>query len=91
VALTSERVTVSATAVALNTEVGAVSGTRLLIKNRHATDSVDLGGSGVTAGAGYELKPADPPLELFLPHGEQIYAIRSAAADVVVHVIRLGS
>lgn len=89
-AVTSERVTVSTVAVALNaTESGAVSGAKLSLTNRHATDSVDLGPSTVTAGAGYELKPAQT-LQIDVPHGEQLFAIRSAAADVIVHVLRLG-
>ncbi|MCI0687572.1 MAG: hypothetical protein L0Y54_10100 [Sporichthyaceae bacterium] len=89
-AITAARVTVSTAAIALNAaESGAVSGARLVVKNTHATDACDLGDSSVTAGTGFSLA-AGATLTIDLPHGEQLYAIRSAAADVVVAVLRLG-
>lgn len=75
------RKTVSTTVVVLVPE-GMVA----TIKNRDATNSVDLGGSGVAAGAGYELKAGESIT--VDTRGEALYAIRSTA-DVRVDVIAL--
>jgi hypothetical protein len=96
-AVTSAQVTVSTTAVALNpAETDTVGGTVLWVRNTDATaaNGVALGGSGVTAGTGYRVPGATAgttvgPIELST--GEQLYAIRTGAADVVVDVLRLGS
>jgi hypothetical protein len=89
-AITSARITVSTSAVALNAaETDTVSGMRLVVRNQDATNSVDLGPSGVTAGAGFELK-AGTSQEFVLPSGELLYAIRSGGADVRVDVTRIG-
>ena len=88
--VTAAQVTVSTTAVALNTETGAVSGTRLTVKNTDGTNGADLGPSGVVAGAGYALA-AGESVTFVLAHGEQLYAIRSAGADVVLAVLRTGA
>lgn len=88
-AVSAAQVTVSSTAVALNTDSGTVSGGRLLIKNTHATDDLVLGGSDVTAGTGFELTPG-AILDLRVPAGEQVFAIRGGAADITAHVLRLG-
>lgn len=89
-AVTSDRITVTAAAVALNAaETDVVSGSRLCVTNRHATESVDLGPAAVAAGAGYELRPAQT-LQIDVPRGEQLFAIRSGVADVPVHVLRVG-
>jgi len=89
-AVTFGRFTVSTTAVALNTETGAVAGTHLVVRNADETNAVDLGGPTVTAGAGFALA-AGQSVTLDLAGGEQLYAIRSAAADVVLHVLRTGA
>jgi hypothetical protein len=89
-AVTSARVTVSTVAVALNTlETDVVAGSRLVVKNQDAANSVDLGDSSVTAGTGFELK-AGLSVQIDMPKGEQLYAIRSNAADVRVDVLRAG-
>jgi hypothetical protein len=89
-AVTSQRITVSTSAVALNAaETDVVEGSRILIRNQDASNSVDIGPSGVTAGTGYELKPA-ATLDMAVPGGELVYAIRSGGADVRVDVLRLG-
>lgn len=91
-AATSAQVTVSTTAVALNAaETDVVGGTVLYVKNTDATNGAALGGSAVTAGTGYRLPAGITVGPLELPAGEQLYAIRSAAADVVLDVLRLGS
>lgn len=64
-----KRVTVGAAA----TKVGSL-GQLVTLHNRDATNSVDLGGSGVTAGAGYELKPGDV-LTVDLRGSGDLYAI----------------
>ncbi len=85
------RATVSTTAVALNT--ASVSGQTLVIKNLDGTNGADLGGSDVTAGAGFPLPGAatPPAVTLQLAAGEILYAIRSAGADVSLAVLRTGS
>ena len=89
-ALTAERVVVSTTAVALNAaETDSVSGGRLIVKNTHATDVLVLGASTVAAGTGFALA-AGATLDSPLGAGEQLYAIRGAAADITAHVLRLG-
>lgn len=88
-ALTAERVTVSTVAVALiGLESGAVSGGALLVKNASANEAA-LGDSGVTASTGFRL-PAGTTIQLNLPSGEQIYAIRTGGTDAVLDVIRTG-
>ncbi len=89
-AVTHARVTVSTVAVALNTESGATSGTKLVVKNIDSTNAADLGDSSVTAGNGFSLA-AGATVTVELAHGEQLYAIRSGAADVVLTVLRTGA
>lgn len=89
-ALTTERITVSDTAVALvGAESGTVSGGGLLIKNASANEAA-LGGSDVAAGTGFRL-PAGASVQLTLPAGERIYAIRTGASDAELDVIRTGA
>ena len=88
-AITAQRVTVSTVAVALSAvETDGVSGSVLLLKNTSA-NAADLGPAGVTAGAGFDLA-AGASLTVELPFGEQLFAIRSAAADATVAVLRVG-
>jgi hypothetical protein len=84
-AVSAARVTVSTTAVALNTN--DTGGSRLLIKNTDVTNAVDLGTSTVTAGTGFPLA-AGVTVELDVDPGEVVSAIRSAGADVVLAVFR---
>jgi hypothetical protein len=88
-AVTAAQVTVSTTAVALNTDTGNVSGGRLTIKNTHATDTLVLGDATVAAGTGFALA-AGATLDLQLPASEQIYGIRGGSNDITAHVLRLG-
>jgi hypothetical protein len=89
-AITAARVTVSTTAVALNVaETDVVSGATLIIRNIDATDTADLGPSGVTAGTGFRLAPGET-VTVPLAAGDQLFAIRSAAADVDLTVLRIG-
>lgn len=84
-AVTASRVTVSTTAVALNT-VGT-GGTTLRIKNIDDTNAVDLGTSAVTAGEGYPLA-AGETFSVVANSGDSVYAVRSASADVVLAILR---
>ena len=90
--VSAQRITVSTTAVALNTDADTVGGTKLVIRNTDATaaNAVALGGATVTAGTGFELAGAGATITLELGLGEQVYAIRSTAADVVLSVLRIG-
>lgn len=90
-AITAERVTVSTTAVALNSpDTDRVSGGRVIVKNTHATDGLVLGDAEVTAGDGFTLV-AGATIDLLLTSGEQVYGIRGAAADITAHVLRIGT
>lgn len=89
-AVTSEQVTVSTTAVALNTETGPVAGTRMIVTNKHATDAVALGPTGVTSGTGFRLA-AGVTTTVELSVGEQLFAIRTGASDATVDVLRSGA
>ena len=88
-AVSTGRVVVSSVAVALNTDTGPVSGGRVIIKNTHAADDLVLGDATVTAGTGFALAFGQT-LAVELAGGEQLYAIRGAAADITVHVLRTG-
>lgn len=83
-AVTAQRITVSTTAVALNP--AGTSGTRLLIKNTSA-NAADLGASDVTATGGFDLA-AGATVTVELDPGDVLYAIRTAAADATLAVLR---
>lgn len=83
-AVTAARVTVSTSAVALNT--ASPDGQQLTLKNTSA-NAADLGASGVTAGAGFDLA-AGATVTVTLKPGDVLYAIRSAAADATIAVLR---
>ena len=84
-AVSHSRVTVSTVAVALNTvdTLGRV----LTVKNIDATNAVDLGTSTVTAGTGFSLA-AGLTVQIPLSAEEVVYAIRSAAVDVVLTILK---
>lgn len=78
------RVTVSTVAVALNT--ASTGGMTLTVKNTSA-NAADLGGAGVAAAAGFDLA-AGAAITVTLGPGEVLYAIRSAAADATLAILR---
>lgn len=88
-AVSAQRITVSTAAVALNTDTDTVGGTTLVIKNTSA-NAADLGPSTVTATTGFDLA-AGATVTVELGLGEQLYAIRSAAADATLSVLRIGA
>lgn len=89
-AVTSAQVVVSTTAVALTGAADAgFSGGRIVVRNTAtpAADVLALGPVGVTAANGFRL-PAGATIDLAVPAGEQLYAIRGAAADITADVLR---
>lgn len=84
-AVTAARVTVSTAAVALNT--AGTAGGSLTVKNTDATNAADLGAAGVTAGTGFPLA-AGATVTIEVDAGDVLYAIRSAAADVSLAILR---
>lgn len=84
-AVSAQRITVSTAPVPLNTT--DVAGNTLVIKNTSA-NAADLGPSNVAAGAGFDLA-AGATVVVTLDAGDVLYAIRSAAADAVLSVLRL--
>lgn len=88
-AITAARVTVSTAAVPLNVaETDLVAGSVLYLKNTSA-NAADLGPAGVAAGAGADLA-AGASMTIQLPPGEILFAIRTAAADATISVLRIG-
>lgn len=83
-AVTAARVTVSTTAVALNTS--SSGGMSLCIKNTSA-NAADLGATGVTATNGFDLA-AGATVTIDLRPGDVLFAIRSAAADATLAILR---
>lgn len=79
-----ERRNVTAVAAVL---VDGIAGDSFLLRNKSATDSVDLGGSGVASGQGFELA-AGESLEVAIPGSDQLYAVAAAGKTVPVHVLR---
>lgn len=82
-AVAASRVTVSTSAVALNT--ASSGGQRFVLKNTSA-NAADLGPAGVTAGTGFDLA-AGATLAVELDPGDVLFAIRSAAADATIAVL----
>jgi len=83
-AVSAQRIVASTSAVALNT--ASTSGQKLTIKNTSA-NAADLGASTVTAGAGLDLA-AGATVQVALQPQDVLYAIRSAAADATIAVLR---
>lgn len=86
--IASRRVTVTDAATLLTSEVGQEGrGQSVLFRNAGAA-SVDVGGAGVTTGAGFELA-AGASLVLDT-YGEAVYGIAAAAGSVRVDVLEVG-
>lgn len=83
-AVTAARLTISTSAVALNT--ASTSGQKLVIKNTSA-NAADLGAAGVAAGAGFDLA-AGATVTVELQPQDVLFAIRTAAADATLAVLR---
>jgi hypothetical protein len=81
---TAARIVVSTTPVALNTV--SPSGQTLVLKNVSA-NACDLGPAGVTAGGGYDLA-GGAVLEVAIRPGDQVFAVRTAAADATLAILR---
>jgi len=83
-AISAQRIVASTTAIALNT--ASTSAVRLTLKNTSA-NAADLGAAGVTAGAGFDLAAGATVLVQLQPQ-DVLFAIRSAAADATIAVLR---
>ena len=83
-AVTSQRLTVSTTAVALNAV--STGGQKLVIKNTSA-NAADLGPSTVTALNGLDLA-AGAVVTIDVKPGDVLFAIRSAGADATLAIVR---
>jgi len=83
-----QRVTVGSAAVSLTPSAVAFPGRRVVVRNT-SSDPVCLGGPDVTSSDGYVLA-AGEELDLPLPPGDDLWAVRGASADVEVHILRLG-
>lgn len=83
-AVTAARITVSTSAVALNT--ASPSGQKLVIKNTSA-NAADLGSAAVAATTGFDLA-AGATVTVELQPQDVLFAIRSAAADATLAVLR---
>lgn len=90
-AITSERITVTDAAAVLlsGAETDRSMGLSVLVVNRDATNSVDLGGADVVSGSGFELK-ASEQVSVDLESGAELYAIAAAAETAECHVLRNG-
>jgi len=89
-AVEGAKVTVGVAATALTAAESGASGGKVVVRNAHATDAIDLGDSTVTAGAGFRLA-AGTTVTVELTHGERLYAIRTGAGDNAdVYVLRTG-
>lgn len=83
-----DRVTVATTATRLDTGAGSGMGhAAVLVRNRGAV-TVDLGGPGVTGGAGFGLD-AGESVTLDSLAGDGLYGI-VASGTCVVHVLQVG-
>lgn len=65
-----------------------VGGSALLVRNAHASASVDLGGEDVATGEGFELA-ASESTAVDLDARESLYAV-AASGTVTVHVLEVG-
>jgi len=83
-AVTTEVITVSDEAVALNTS--SVAGQTLVIKNTSG-NACDLGGADVVATGGFALA-GGASVTLTLKPGDVVYAIRTGGSDATVNVFR---
>lgn len=88
-AVQGARVTVGTTPTLLSgTPTDNSAGSRLTVRNPSGTTAVALGGSTVTAAAGYEL-PAGAVVQFTLGDGESLFGVVTVGT-VDVHVVRTG-
>lgn len=65
----------------------ASKGSVVVLRNRDAANDVDLGGSDVTAGTGFRLLHTDTLATTVDCRADDLYAIRSGAADATIDVL----
>lgn len=84
----SAQVHVTNAATVLESEGGELLGDQIFIRNTDATNSVFLGGSGVTTATGFELKAGQQIGPLSLNSGDaKLYAIAAVAGPVRVDMV----
>jgi hypothetical protein len=85
------RVSVTNTATRIDGSADAdySPGEQCMVRNRDTTNSVFLGGSDVTAAAGFEVLPGEA-VPISLVAGDTLWGI-TASATVVCHVIQSGT
>jgi hypothetical protein len=89
-AVVGSRVTVATTATRLDTSTaGNMARSSVLVRNRGAA-AVDLGGSGVTSGAGFQLDPGEAVDVDIVASDSGLYGI-AASGTVRCDVIQVGS
>lgn len=57
------------------------------LRNLDASNNVDLGGTNVTYGTGFTLKPGDIPLAVTVRNGDALYAAAQTAPVVVAVLV----
>lgn len=82
-----QRVTVGATAVSLTPSAVGFPGRRVVVRNTSA-EPVLLGGPDVVSG-GFALAGGEQ-LDIPLPPGDELWAVRATTTDVELHILRLG-
>lgn len=88
--IVAEQATVGTAASQLSGSDDSTRGSSLAIRNRHATESIFVGGAGVTTATGFEVL-AGESLTLDLSAGsDEVWAV-AAADGVPVHVIAAGA
>ncbi len=73
----------------LHTGIAGRSGTKMVIKNADATDTVALGPPGVTFASGFTLGTG-ATINIDLSYGEILHGICDTAKTVVVHILKAG-
>jgi hypothetical protein len=87
--LAGRRVTVADTATRIDAADTDNTTRRSLRVTNAGAAAVDLGGSGVTSGAGYSLA-AGASIDITLGYDEALYGIAAATTSQPVHVLETG-
>ena len=90
-AVVGSRIAVDDTAggAVLHTGSAGVSGTKMVIQNIDATDTVALGPPGVTFANGFLLGTTST-ISIELAEGDILHGICDTAKSVVVHILKAG-
>lgn len=89
-ALAGRRVTVTDVATRIDAADSSNASPRSLRVTNAGAAAIDIGGSGVTAGAGYSLA-AGASIDITLDYRESLYGIAAATTSQPVHVLETGA